>query len=218
MALHSEHTVGLERTGSSGCRRPVPEGEMCGAPGRTRVGRTRGSRRAQSAALGLARPGTLAGALAPSAEAALAPGDGRGLVGTSGAPAEKQRGQCGGPASSRLAPASETSLARAELHFRGSPGRAGKERAPQGRKTNVSPPVSDSRGHARQAGTADPQRLKGPGPEGRAQAAAPAGPSRSWRRLRTAAPAGWGLPRRPWPAVPPATRLCAVQARRPAPG
>lgn len=49
----------------------------------------------------------------------------------------------------------------------GAPGGQAKERGlRRSGKPSVSPPVSDSRGHARQADTADPQRLKGPGPEG----------------------------------------------------
>lgn len=124
------------RNRSSGCRRP--------RSGRRDVRRTPGGAprgaagRAQSAALGLARPGTLCG-LAPAQKAALAPGVGRGLAGTSGALRRSRGVSVAAPASSRLAPASaaaKTSLARAELHFRGSPRRAGKgEGAPQERKT-----------------------------------------------------------------------------------
>lgn len=128
------------RNRSSGCRRPRSgRRDVRGTWGAHPGGRTPGAAgRAQSAALGLARPGTLCG-LAPAQKAALAPGDGRGLAGTSGALRRSRGVSVAAPASSRLAPASaaaKTSLARAELHFRGSPRRAGKgEGAPQERKT-----------------------------------------------------------------------------------
>ena len=74
---------------------------------------------AQSAALGLVRPGTLYGR-PPAQKAALAPGDGRGLAGTSGALWTSRGISVVAPASARLGPASvvvKTSLALAELHF-----------------------------------------------------------------------------------------------------
>ena len=62
MALHSEHTVSLE-TRAAAVEGPVPDGEMCGAPGGcTQVGAPQGAvGQAQLAALGLVRPGTLCG-------------------------------------------------------------------------------------------------------------------------------------------------------------
>lgn len=72
---------------------------MCRAPGgapREAVGL------AQSAALGLARPGTLCGR-PPAQKAALAPGDGRGLAGTSGALRTSREVSAAAPASARLA-------------------------------------------------------------------------------------------------------------------
>ena len=96
--------------------------ERCvGHPGGcTRVGAPLGAvGRAQSAALGLVRPGTLYGR-PPAQKAALAPGDGRGLAGTSGALWTSRGISVVAPASARLGPASvvvKTSLALAELHF-----------------------------------------------------------------------------------------------------
>lgn len=80
VALHSEHTVGLE-TGAAAVEGSVPEGEMCGAPG----GRTPGGGRAGS--VGGAGPGAPRHAVRPPAGA-------EGRLGSGGRP--RPRGHLGG--------------------------------------------------------------------------------------------------------------------------
>lgn len=165
MALHSEHTVGLEtgkRLSKARSGRRDVRGHL-GAPGWSAPGNGGAS------SVGGAGPGAPRHAVRPRRRA-------EGRLGSRGRP--RPRGHLGAlrrsrgvsvaaPASSRLAPASAaagSSLARAELHFRGSPGGQAR-RAPQNGKPKRFSSVSDSRGRARQAGwrtLSDP----GPGPEG----------------------------------------------------
>lgn len=170
VALHSEHTVGLE-TGAAAVEGPVPEGEMCGAPGgRTRVGAPRGRR----GGLSRRRWAWRAQARCAASRRRRRPPWLRGTAAASRAP----RGPCGEAEGSVWRPRLPRAWRRPRRRRRPAwhvlsctseeaPGGQAKERGlRRSGKPSVSPPVSDSRGHARQAGTADPQRLKGPGPEG----------------------------------------------------
>lgn len=97
MALHSEHTVGLE-TRAAAVEGPVPDGEMCGAPGGVHPGGcTLGGGGAGS--VGGAGPGAPGHAVRPPAcaEGRLGSGGRPRPRGHLGGPVDKQRDQCGGP-------------------------------------------------------------------------------------------------------------------------